>query len=247
MGLETKNTEIQLIDDDPVIIVDEEEKQPLKIDENQPGMINEKDQKVDANQQESINEKDQPVEIDDTVDENQPGLINKNDQPVEIADIEIDDTVDENQPELINKNDQQVGPNQSPINEKDQIDTPMVELIEDDVDLVEDNNGQKNNEINNVIDTGSIDNGKNNEIEPIEIIDEPINSTSNESTGKNNEKNNESQLIVIGDEPIEINDDDNSSKNNSENDYPIEILDQSIENVTVDFIGKNFKKMSYKK
>ena len=225
MGLETKNTEIQLIDDDPVIIVDEEEKQPLKIDENQPGMINEKDQKVDANQQESINEKVQPVEI---------------------VDIEID-TVDVNQQGLINKNDQQVGPNQSPINEKDQIDTPMVELIENDVDLVEDNNGQKNNEINNVIDTGSIDNGKNNEIEPIEIIDEPINSTSNESTGNNNEKNNESQLIVIGDEPIEINDDDNSSKNNSENDYPIEILDQSIENVTVDFIGKNFKKMSYKK
>ena len=221
MGLETKNTEIQLIDDDPVIIVDEEEKQPLKIDENQPGMINEKDQKVDANQQESINEKVQPVEI---------------------VDIEIDDTVDVNQPGLINKNDQQVGPNQSAINEKDQIDTPMVELIEDDVDLVEDNNGQKNNEINNVIDTGSIDNGKNNEIEPIEIIDEPINSTSNESTGKNNEKNNESQLIVIGDEPIEINDDDDSSKNNSENDYPIEILDQSIENVTVDFIGKKFKK-----
>ena len=101
MGLETKNTEIQLIDDDPVIIVDEEEKQPLKIDENQPGMINEKDQKVDANQQESINEKVQPVEI---------------------VDIEIDDTVDVNQPGLINKNDQQVGPNQSAINEKDQID-----------------------------------------------------------------------------------------------------------------------------
>ena len=236
MGLETKNTEIQLIDDDPVIVVDEEEKQPLKIDENQPGMINEKDQKVDANQQESINEKVQPVEI---------------------VDIEIDDTVDVNQPGLINKNDQQVGPNQSAINEKDQIDTPMVELIEDDVDLVEDNNDQKNNEINNVIDTyispsgrvkkhdtgNSIDNGKNNEIEPIEIIDEPINSIEkNESTGKNSEKNNETQLIVIGDEPIEINDDDDSSKNNSENDYPIEILDQSIENVTVDFIGKKFKK-----
>ena len=231
MGLETKNTEIQLIDDDPVIIVDEEEKQPLKIDENQPGMINEKDQKVDANQQESINEKVQPVEI---------------------VDIEIDDTVDENQPGLINKNNQQVA-NQS----ANQIDTPMVELIEDDVDLVEDNNDQKNNEINNVIDTyispsgrvkkhdtgNSIDNGKNNEIEPIEIIDEPINSIEkNESTGKNSEKNNETQLIVIGDEPIEINDDDNSSKNNSENDYPIEILDQSIENVTVDFIGKKFKK-----
>ena len=195
----------------------DEEKQPHKIDENQPGIINEKDQIVDANQQEAINEKDQPVEIDDTVDEHQPGLINKNDQ--------------------------QVGPNQSAINEKDQIDTPMVELIEDDVDLVEDNNGQKNNEINNVIDTGSIDNGKNNEIEPIEIIDEPINSIEkNESTGKNSEKNNETQLIVIGDEPIEINDDDDSSKNNSENDYPIEILDQSIENVTVDFIGKKFKK-----
>ena len=147
MGLETKNTEIQLIDDDPVIVVDEEEKQPLKIDENQPGMINEKDQKVDANQQESINEKVQPVEI---------------------VDIEIDDTVDVNQPGLINKNDQQVGPNQSAINEKDQIDTPMVELIEDDVDLVEDNNGQKNNEINN-----AIDNGKNSKIEPIEKFHPP--------------------------------------------------------------------------
>ena len=79
--------------------------------------------------------------------------------------------IDENQPE-INENVQQV----------EIVDTPVVELIEHDVDLVEDNNG------------------KNNEIEHIEIIDEPINLIENsENTGKNNEnsdsENNESNLI----------------------------------------------------
>ena len=152
MGLETKNTEneIQLLDDDPIII--DEEKQPLKIDENQPG-INEKDQKVD---------------------ENQPGINEKVQQVVEIVDIEIDTAVDENQLE-INKKDQKVDENQPGITEKDQqiqiVDSPMVELIEDDVDLVE-NNG-KNNEISKDNgDNGTINNGKNNENELIEIVRE---------------------------------------------------------------------------
>ena len=149
-----------------------------------------------------------------------PVIIDEEKQPIEI------DTVDQNQ-QGINKKDQQVDANQQGgIIEKDQqvdiVDSPIVELIQDDVNLVE-NNG-KNNEISKDSDNGTIDNGINNAIEPIEIDD-------------NAGKNNENELIEIGDEPMEIN--DNNSSKNSENEH-IEILDESVENVTIDFIGKIF-------
>ena len=149
-----------------------------------------------------------------------PVIIDEEKQPIEI------DTVDQNQ-QGINKKDQQVDANQQGgIIEKDQqvdiVDSPIVELIQDDVNLVE--NSGKNNEISKDSDNGTIDNGINNAIEPIEIDD-------------NAGKNNENELIEIGDEPMEIN--DNNSSKNSENEH-IEILDESVENVTIDFIGKIF-------
>ena len=163
-----------------------------------------------------------------------PVIIDEEKQPVEI------DSVDQNQ-QGINKKDQQVDANQQGgIIEKDQqveiVDSPIVELIQDDVNLVE-NNG-KNNEISKDSDNGTIDNGKNNAIEPIEIVDEPTDiSKHNEVEINNAGKNNENELIEIGDEPMEIN--DNNSSKNSENEH-IEILDESVENVTIDFIGKFF-------